>query len=310
MTTAILTMLKPTNWLSWLIRPMQWVWLYRQRPAYPRPALLWRGLILGWRVLLLTLLVDVFYVWSIWPNFDALRRGEIPKSSFIQAYQLEARHDDDMPPLKWQPIPSQKIPAVVKRAAVVGEDARFYSHSGIDTDAIVEALDRNIALKKWKYGASTISQQTVKNLYFSPDRTLFRKWHEMLLTLGMEIKLNKSRILDIYLNIVEFGEGIYGIEAAARHYYGVDAADLTERQAAELIATLPAPKKDNPTTRTKTFTRKANAIYRWLHPESNEHPGTLPDDFDLFNDSAELTPRKSDRSPQLHRVYGHPSHTT
>jgi monofunctional glycosyltransferase len=309
MTTAILTMLKPTSWLTWLLRPLQWVWFYR-RPAYPKPALFWLVVIFSWRALLLILLVDTVYVWSIWPNFAALRRGEIPKSHFIQSYQSEARHDDDMPPLKWQPIAGHKIPAFVKRAAVVGEDARFYTHSGIDTEAIIEALDRNITLKKWKYGASTISQQTVKNLYFSPDRTLFRKWHEMLLTLGMEQQLSKDRILNTYLNIVEFGEGIYGIEAAAQHYFGIAAADLNERQAAELIATLPAPKRDNPARRTKVFTRKANAIYRWLHPENGEPPGPLPDEFDFFNDSEEYSPIKSNHAPLYHRTYGNPTHTT
>lgn len=311
MTTTILTMFKPTNWLSWLFRPVQWLWLYRGHSTYTQTSRFTRVLIISWRVLLLAMLLDVFYVWSIWPNFAALRRGDIPKSQFIQAYQVEARHDDDMPPLKWQPVAPQKIPAIIKRAAVVGEDAHFYSHSGIDIEALFDAMDRNITLRKWKYGASTISQQTVKNLYFSSDRTLFRKWHEMLLTLGMEHQLSKDRILDVYLNIVEFGEGIFGIEAAAHHYYGIAAADLNERQAAELIASLPAPKRDNPATRTKIFTRKANAIYRWLHPENGEQPGPLPDEFDFFNDSAEFGPTKSSHNPlPYRRAYGNPAHTT
>ncbi|MBI3560874.1 MAG: monofunctional biosynthetic peptidoglycan transglycosylase [Gammaproteobacteria bacterium] len=247
------------------MRPLRWLWIYRGHAPQP-PPWLWRIFIYLWRIMLLIALLDAAYVWTIWPDFDSLRRGPIPKSHFIQAYELEARFDDDMPRLKWQRIPAQSIPAFVKRAAIVGEDARFYSHNGIDTEAIADALDKNLSLHKWKYGGSTISQQTVKNLYFSSDRSLLRKWHELLFTLGMEHSLSKERILEIYLNIAEFGEGIFGIEAAAQHYYNTSAANLSERQAAELIATLPAPKKDNPTIHNKAFVRKANAIYRWIQP--------------------------------------------
>lgn len=309
MTVLTYALFNPQHWLGWLFQPFKWLWLYRRpRPDARKPALIWRTLIIAWRCVILLALVDAVYVWSIWPNFDKLRTGPIPKSRFIQSYEQDARYDDDLPKLKWQRVTSNTIPRHVKRAAVVGEDAHFYSHFGIDTEAIVDAMDRNFSLKRWKYGGSTISQQTVKNLFFSPKRSLFRKWHEMLLTFGMESKLSKDRILEIYLNIAEFGEGVYGIEAAAQHYFGVPASALSERQAAELIATLPAPKKDNPATRTNMFNRRANAIYRWVRP-APEQP--VPDDqdiFDLFDSGVTTAQPKSGTGSLLGRKPGHPAH--
>ena len=110
------------------------------------------------------------------------------------------------------------------------------------------------------YGGSTISQQTVKNLFFTPSRNPMRKWHELLLTLGMERALEKRRILELYLNLAEFGRGVYGVEAASRRYYGVSASDLSRIQAAELAASLPAPRKHNPGTRTEFFEARTEKL--------------------------------------------------
>lgn len=303
------SMFNSQNRLSWLVQPFKWIWLYHQPRADARKhAVVWRSLILAWRVVIVLALIDAAYVWSIWPNFDKLRTGPIPKSRFIQTYEQDAREDEDLPKLQWQRVNSTAIPRHVKRAAVVGEDAHFYSHFGIDTEAIVDAMDRNLSAKRWKYGASTISQQTVKNLFFSPKRSLFRKWHEMLLTFGMESKLSKDRILVIYLNIAEFGEGIYGIEAAAQHYFGVPASSLNERQAAELIATLPAPKKDNPNTRTTMFNHRANAIYRWIRPTPEQPTPDEQDIFDLFDSGVTTAQPKSNGGSVYDRKPGHPAH--
>lgn len=263
--THTLLLLHPRKLLSLLVLPLKWLWWYRVRePAKTKSALLWLSLRWVWRAMVILFVLDLMYIALIWPNWAKLATGDVPKSKFISAYEQRAAKSRKLPLLKWQRIPDAWIPAHVKRAAIVGEDARFYSHHGVDVDALLDAFDRNYALKKWKYGASTISQQTVKNLFFSSDRTFLRKWHELLLTLGMERKLSKDRIMEIYLNIAEFGEGIYGIEAAAQYYFGKTAVSVNEHEAAELIATLPAPKKDNPQTRTRTFNRKASAIYRWM----------------------------------------------
>jgi monofunctional biosynthetic peptidoglycan transglycosylase len=302
---TLFSWLHPRNLLTLLVLPLKWLWLYRATASgKSRFTWLWRALIWSWRAALILLVLDLLYVALIWPDWKKLARNDVPKSKFIFAYEQRAAKNRSLPLLQWQRIPDAWIPAHVKRAAIVGEDARFYTHSGIDVDAVIDAFDKNITIKKWKYGASTISQQTVKNLFFTSERTFLRKWHELLLTLGMERKLSKDRIMEIYLNVAEFGEGIYGIEAAAQHYYGKTALSLSEREAAELVATLPAPKKDNPLTRTKKFTRKANAIYRWMQT------GGIPEGMEDEGDTNSSPPasEKPDPTATLGYQNGHPAH--
>jgi len=152
---------------------------------------------------------------------------------------------------------------------LVAEDRRFYEHSGFDLVAIREALGYNLGRGELLVGASTISQQTVKNLYLSSSRDPLRKWHEVVLTWGLESNLRKSRILELYLNIAEFGRGIYGVQAAAQAYYGVDVDRLTLVQAAELAACLPSPVKHNPMTRTERFQRRSQRILDLLTREQS-----------------------------------------
>ena len=118
--------------------------------------------------------------------------------------------------------------------------------------------------KRLVLGGSTISQQTVKNLFLDASRNPLRKWHELVLTVGMERALSKRRIVEIYLNIAEFGRGIYGVDAAARFYWGISASELTERQSIELAATLPSPIGHNPATRTRSFQNRVRKMQRYL----------------------------------------------
>jgi len=212
------------------------------------------------RILLVLLVVDLVYLATIWPDWKVLAQGPVPKSNFMRTYE-DKQANRDWPRLQWQAVTLAKIPRHMLRAAIVAEDSRFYVHSGFDLAAIKEALDYNFERGEFLVGASTISQQTVKNLFLSASRDPLRKWHELVLTFGLEQNLRKSRILELYLNVAEFGRGIYGVQAAARVYYGVDAADLTLAQAAELAATLPSPIKNNPQTRTERFQRRAQRIY-------------------------------------------------
>jgi monofunctional biosynthetic peptidoglycan transglycosylase len=218
------------------------------------------------RGLLIFLLLDFIYLASIWPDWKPLASGTIPKTSFMKIYE-DKRASRGWGPMAWQPVPLARIPRHMIRAVIVAEDSRFYTHSGFDLIAIKEALDYNLDRGKLAIGASTISQQTVKNLYLSPSRNPLRKWHELFLTWGIEHNLRKSRILELYLNVVEFGRGIYGVQAAARIYYGVDVEQLNLVQVAELAATLPSPVKNNPATRSESFERRSQRILGLLTRE-------------------------------------------
>ena len=219
------------------------------------------------RVFLILLIADFVYLAVIWPDWEKLAQGEIPKSSFMQLY-VERQAERGWPKLRWQPVPQANIPRHMLRAVLVAEDSRFYEHSGFDLIAIREALDYNLGRGELLIGASTISQQTAKNLYLSPSRNPLRKWHEMVLTWGLEHNLRKSRILELYLNVAEFGRGIYGVQAAAQAYYGVDVGALSLVQVAELAASLPSP-VNNPVTRTERFQRRAQRILDLLTREQS-----------------------------------------
>lgn len=232
------------------------------------------------RIFLIFLIADFVYLALIWPDWNKLANGNIPKSSFMQLYE-EQRVERDWPKLRWQPIPQNKIPRHMLRAVLLAEDSRFYEHSGFDLIAIREALDYNFGRGEMLVGASTISQQTVKNLYLSPSRNPLRKWHEMVLTWGLEHNLRKSRILELYLNVTEFGRGIYGVQAAAQAYYGVDVASLSLVQAAELAASLPSPVKNNPETRTERFVRRTQRILDLLTREQSAQATAILSDSPL-----------------------------
>lgn len=222
-------------------------------------SLRWSG-----RILLLVFVMDTGYLIGIWPNWSIYAEGPIQQSNFIRNYIAERYRHRDWPPLRWDPVSIKDIPSYMPRALIVAEDARFYSHSGIDTEALKDAMERNLSEQRFVYGGSTISQQTIKNIFLTPSRNPLRKWHEFTLTLGMEHHLRKKRILELYLNIAEFGRGIYGVNAAAQYYWGIPASDLNVQQAIELAATLPSPVENNPSTRTKSFLKRVNKIGRYF----------------------------------------------
>lgn len=214
----------------------------------------------GARLLLIAIIADLFYLTVSWPNWHALAAGPVPKSNFIEDYESRRAQDKSLPRLHWRPVPLSMIPKTMIRAVILAEDARFYEHSGFDLIAFKEAMTYNLEEGRLALGASTISQQTVKNLFLSASRDPLRKWHELILTWGMEQHLTKRRILELYLNIAEFGTGIYGVQAGSQAYFGVPVSQITVEQAAELAATLPSPDKNNPATHTHFFEHRANKI--------------------------------------------------
>lgn len=151
------------------------------------------------------------------------------------------------------------------RAVLAGEDSRFFDHSGFDWEEIEKAIEENIEKGEFKRGASTISQQLAKNLFLSTSKNPVRKLHEALITWEMELILGKRRILEIYLNVIEWGDGIYGAEAAARAYFNTSAASLSADQAAFLSAMIPNPRTVyNPNKNRRRVERRRNIILRLM----------------------------------------------
>lgn len=214
----------------------------------------------SYRILLLVIIMDISYLVVIWPDWELYKKGHIERSNFIRDYTYQQQRRDDWPNLLWKQISIDEISEHMVRVLIVAEDARFYSHAGIDLDALQAAMEYNLSEKRFVYGGSTISQQTVKNIFLSASKNPLRKWHELVLTFGMERNLSKKRILELYLNVAEFGRGIYGVEAAALHYWDIPSSRLSTNQAIELAATLPSPVKHNPLTRTSTFNKRVKRI--------------------------------------------------
>ena len=146
----------------------------------------------------------------------------------------------------------------------MSEDASFYQHHGFDWEGLQAAFNRNWAKGKLQRGGSTLTQQLAKNLYLSPDKNLFRKGHEAMLTWKMERTLPKKRILELYLNVVEWGHGVYGAEAAARHHFGKSAEDLSPAEAALLAAMLPSPRRYDPIKLTPYLSKRQAQILKWM----------------------------------------------
>lgn len=197
----------------------------------------------------------------VYPNIDDLKEIRPLPTAFMEYRQEEWAEQNREKELRhtWVPI-SQISPNVIK-AVLIGEDDKFWNHDGFDVEGMEQALERS--LKKGSVaGGSTISQQLAKNLYLSPSKNPVRKVKEAILTWRIESTLSKRRILEIYLNVAEWGDGIFGIEAAARHYYHKSARNLTGREAARLAAVLPNPIRYDPKGDQKYVKNRARIIYK------------------------------------------------
>jgi monofunctional biosynthetic peptidoglycan transglycosylase len=201
-----------------------------------------RGLVLAWKAFCYTLGIVVLAVVAIqgWFFAHILYWSEAdPRSSAFMERYLET------PGARLQHawVPYERISTHLKRAVIAAEDARFLYHEGFDWEAIQTAMQKNEQHGKVVAGASTISQQLAKNMFLSGSRSYLRKGEEAIITWMMERTLSKRRILELYLNLAEWGDGVFGAEAAARHHFGVPASALTAEQAAWLAAILPSPKR-------------------------------------------------------------------
>jgi monofunctional glycosyltransferase len=200
--------------------------------------------IIRWTAAVLGVLIGIVCVWQayyatmLWwwrdhnPNMTAFMEARLER---IQEQKPDAK-------LRHAWVPYNRISNNLKRAVLVAEDDKFVDHDGFDWEGIKKAIDKNEKRGKVVAGGSTISQQLAKNLFLSGQRSFLRKGQEAAITVMMEHIMDKERILEIYLNVIEWGDGVYGAEAAARHYYGINAAQLSPAQAAKLAAMVPRPR--------------------------------------------------------------------
>jgi monofunctional biosynthetic peptidoglycan transglycosylase len=206
-----------------------------------------RRLVFAWKAFCFTLgtLVLAVIAVQLWFFSQVLywNRFEPATSAFMDRRLAELRERNPRARLRHQWVPYSRISPQLKRAVVAAEDAKFLDHEGFDWEAIQKAMARNERRGKIVAGASTISQQLAKNLFLSGSRSWVRKGQEAIITWMLESTMSKRRILELYLNFAEWGEGVFGAEAAARHHFGVPAAALSHEQAAWLASILPSPRR-------------------------------------------------------------------
>ena len=218
-----------------------------------------------WRALLLALcaltVVQFWFLVHIWHWAD-----HNPESTAFMRSRLSIiRSDEPGARLAQRWVPYARISLHLKQAVIAAEDANFMSHWGFDWEAMRRAHERNVKEGEVTAGASTISQQLAKNLFLPSARAWWRKAQEAAITVMLEAVLTKRRILEIYLNVAEWGDGVYGAEAAARYHYGVPAAALSPEQAARLAAMLPSPRSYTPRSDTLYLRERTADLLSHMH---------------------------------------------
>lgn len=208
--------------------------------------------------LLLFLLIQCYFFVQIWWWV-----GHNPgTTSFMRAQLSVLQQKNPKAVLQQTWVPYDRISNHLKRAVIASEDANFSEHEGVDWDALQKAYEKNLKRNKVVAGGSTITQQLAKNLFLSGSRSYWRKGQELIIATMLEQLMDKQRIFEIYLNVVEFGSGIFGAEAAARHYYHVGAANLGVQQSARLAVMLPNPRFYDRNRDSRYLERRTNAIMR------------------------------------------------
>jgi monofunctional glycosyltransferase len=204
--------------------------------------------------------IALYWIVTI-PDVSVLARTNPATTALIRMWKQE--HGRPLNP-EWIWKPLAKISPHLQRAVIMAEDASFFQHEGFDWEGIKYAAVKDLEAGAFKKGGSTITQQLAKNLYLSTDKTFLRKAREALITRELEHRLTKKRILELYLNMAEWGRGVYGAEAAARHHFGKSAADVTPEEAALLAAILPAPRHYDPIRPTRYLAVRQQQILRWM----------------------------------------------
>lgn len=206
----------------------------------------------------LVLLVQLWFAGNVlW-----LKYIDPDSTAFMRQRLSVMRMQNPQATLKYQWVSYDEISSNLKKALVAAEDAKFVEHEGFDWEGIQAAMEKNEDKGKRVAGGSTITQQLAKNLFLSPDKSYLRKGQEAVITLMLETMLDKERILELYINVIEWGEGVFGAQAAAQHYYKIPAAKLNAAQAARLAAIVPAPRFYEKNLKSPRLRYKTNIILK------------------------------------------------
>jgi monofunctional biosynthetic peptidoglycan transglycosylase len=212
-------------------------------------------------VLAAALLMNILF-YLVYPDVSRLKRERPAKTAFMEYRERQWEEAGLHRSIRQVWAPLNGISPYAVKAVIIAEDDKFWSHEGFDLDAIQKAIEKDLQTRRFKAGGSTISQQLAKNLYLTPAKNPVRKLKEAILTWRLERNLSKRRIIELYLNVAEWGDGIFGIEAAARHYFGKGAGALTAREAAALAVVLPSPLRYNPLGGGRYVESRTEAVYR------------------------------------------------
>ncbi len=239
-----------------------------------------------WSIRLIFLILSAFVLsialYFVYPDVSALRSSNPKKSAFMKYRESEWQQQGKKKKIVQQWVPLSQISPYVIKAVIIAEDDKFWSHEGFDFDAMQKALEKDLKQKKFKVGGSTISQQLAKNLFLSPSKNPIRKLKEAVLTWRIERNLSKKRIIELYLNVAEWGDGLFGIEAASRRYYDKPASDLSASEAARLAAVLPNPRRYNPVGGGQYVAYRSELIYQVM-----VRRGIVIEDYDDVMDEPE-----------------------
>src|SRR5229473_4481178 len=211
-------------------------------------------------VIVILILVYVAYELLTFPDIARLANETPATTAFMDLRREQLRAQGKSDALIYEPVPYARISPYLRRAALVAEDNDFYEHKGVDVEALKEAIHRDWQHKKLTQGGSTITQQLAKNLYLNPSRNPLRKIKEYFIARSLENHLSKKRILELYLNVVEMGERVYGAEAASRAYFHSGASSITPSQAALLAGSLPNPRVMNPASPNRRLRARQSII--------------------------------------------------
>jgi monofunctional glycosyltransferase len=211
-------------------------------------------------IVIFSLLAGTGYYY-IFPDVSKMKRENPKKTSFMEYRENEWKDKGKKLRIQKKWVPLAGISPFLLKAVIIAEDDKFWSHHGFDVEAMQKAMEKNIEKGAFRVGGSTISQQLAKNLYLTPAKNPMRKLKEAILTWRIERTLSKRRILELYLNVAEWGEGIFGIEAASLHYYGKHASALNPEEAARLAVVLPNPRKLRADGESLYVEKRAKIIY-------------------------------------------------